>query len=361
MTPPTTSALEGATSGNLFAKLAGFQTIIPQFDNASAVTPKFFLDNVDHVTSLANCNNEEKLLVLKSRIRGDALSHIINSPDLSQEKDYESFKTKFLSYFDKKTSLATRQHQFANCRMMPKEQAKVFATRVANATQQFFGTLNSSNSEVKNLIEQTKMSKFIDGLLPELKKATLMKDPQSFNEALNYVELLQANEATMTDCHNTPTEINNVNHSNIDLLKVIECHAQKTHETVSALAKQIENLKFSPRSDSSRAQNTFRPLMYHSTPNFSNHRNTPMSRPQNFPMRFHNSRGFLNNSRQLPCRHCGRYHGSAICFYAPTQHTNRESYPVYNNRSRGNTRFSSDRRGARTSTLPTSTGRNYLN
>ena len=39
-------------------------------------------------------SDSEKLLVLKSRIRGDALSQIINSVDLSSETDYKEFVKK---------------------------------------------------------------------------------------------------------------------------------------------------------------------------------------------------------------------------------------------------------------------------
>ena len=126
---------------HVFQKLAGFQAIIPEFNANSVVTPKFFLDNIENVTNLAKCSPEEKLLILRSRIRGEALSHVINSPDLAQETDYNSFKQKFLDYFDKKISLATRHQHFASCRMKPDESVKVYAARVSDVTQKFFRKL----------------------------------------------------------------------------------------------------------------------------------------------------------------------------------------------------------------------------
>lgn len=48
-------------------------------------------------------------------------------------------------------------------------------------------------ADVKALFQQTKMSKFLEGLLPAFKQQTLMKDPQIFQEALHFVELLQSN------------------------------------------------------------------------------------------------------------------------------------------------------------------------
>lgn len=48
---------------------------------------------------------------------------IINSPDLNQEKNYNTFKDKFLAYFETKYSLGARQRQFSDCRMILEELA----------------------------------------------------------------------------------------------------------------------------------------------------------------------------------------------------------------------------------------------
>ena len=247
---------------NLLRKLAGLQNIIPQFDNNSAVTPKFFLDSCDSITTLANCQPPEKLIILKSRIRGDALSQLINSPDLSQETDYEEFKNKFLAYFDSKISLATRQQQFANCRMQPGESVKIYAARISLVTQKFFNNPDLKNKEVKALFEQSKLSKFLEGLLPEFRHAALMKDPQSFKEAVDFVELLQANNLAFPQQDMTiPSTVGNIKISNEDIKTLIETHALQTHNTVCALSKEIDNLKLSSKRNFSQnntvASNTY--------------------------------------------------------------------------------------------------------
>ena len=226
---------------HVFQKLAGFQAIIPEFNANSVVTPKFFLDNIENVTNLAKCSPEEKLLILRSRIRGEALSHVINSPDLAQETDYNSFKQKFLDYFDKKISLATRHQHFASCRMKPDESVKVYAARVSDVTQKFFGNCDLTIPAVKTLFEQSKLSKFLEGLTPDFKWATLMKDPSTLNEAINFVELLQ-NSTESSSATSNDIAIGNIC-SNNDLLKLIECHTQNTQGTIAALTKEIQNLK----------------------------------------------------------------------------------------------------------------------
>lgn len=236
---PDTINSTPSSANNVLQKLAGFQSVIPQFDNITAVTPHYFIETLENITSLANSSDAEKLLILKSRIRGDPLTHIINSPDFSNETNYDEFKRKFLDYFATKTCLATRQQQFSNCRMNADEPVKQYAARVANCTLKFLGDINLANAEVKSLFEQTKLSKFLDGLLPQYKQAALTRDPQNFQDAVNFVELLQANESYFP----TPTIQNIQNTTTNDFSKLLETHTQATHECIAALSTEIENLK----------------------------------------------------------------------------------------------------------------------
>lgn len=304
----------------LFSKLAGFQAILPIFDNNSVVTPKFFLDSVDHVTGLAQCTNDEKLLILQSKIRGDALSHFINSPDLAQEKDYARFKEKFLAFFENKLTLATRQQQFSNCHMKENEPAKVYASRVTDVTLKFFGNINSQNADVKSLVEQTKLSKFLDGLLPDFKKQVLMKDPQTFQEALNFLELLQANSIS-----SNVTAINNI-HTNAldspitgkDLLSILEAQSQKTNEMVASLTKQFEdfkththNIRHPQQQSQQHSRNLPQVPRHNSSRHFTN----------NIPPRqaYTPQRPVFPTQRFRQCAFCHRTnHSTENCFFAPT-------------------------------------------
>lgn len=298
----------------IFNKLPGFQALIPQFDSSSTVTPKYFLDILESITTAAKCAPEEKLMVLKSRIRGDALTHIINSPDLSQESNYPEFKKKFLAYFDTPVSLATRQQQFSNCRMLPNESVKIYAARVANATQKFFGNIDTNNTQVKALLEQTKLSKFIDGLASDFKRPVLTKDPQTFQEALNFVEMLQTNEANLSN----PLSVGNIcpvnNSSENEGIRELLLSQQ---EIVANLTKELANIKL--------ASNNSKNIPTH---NFSRSRERTTNSHNNNPNHHYNpSTAFNNNNRARfpPCRICSRRnHSTAQCFYAASNRDRRQ-------------------------------------
>ena len=103
------------------SKLVASTSLIPVFDGESAVTAKYFLDTFNNLTDTIDTSDAEKLLILKSRIRGEALTQLINSEELSKETKWENFQKEFLRFFGTKTSLAARQQLFSNCKMNGRE------------------------------------------------------------------------------------------------------------------------------------------------------------------------------------------------------------------------------------------------
>lgn len=81
-------------------KIAALQSILPQFDTTSAVPPTFFIEHFEKLTALIACSEPEKLMILKSHIRGEALSQLINCPDLTQDS------------YDKKTIMRNSKLNF---------------------------------------------------------------------------------------------------------------------------------------------------------------------------------------------------------------------------------------------------------
>lgn len=303
-------------------KLAALQSIIPQFDNLSAVTPEFFIENFEAIATMVQCSDEEKLIILKSRIRGEALSHLINSPDLNQETNYTNFKKKFIAFFDKKVSLATRQQMFSNCKMQPGESVKLYAARVSLITQKFFNSPDLENESVKNLFEVSKLSKFLEGLLPEYKHSTLIKDPQTFKEAVDYVELLEANKvcfpqnsqgACFSQTDNMVNAVVSSDITNKEMKNLLETHVQKTHDTIYTLTKELDKLRLSMNNNSPRNSKHFEP----------NFRQSHVSNRDNV----------YTNKSFPPCDICGkRNHLTKFCFYkinSPRQQSNVQNSPPF--------------------------------
>lgn len=300
------------SDNSVFSKLPSFQALIPQFDSVSSVTPQYFVDTVTKITDSAKCSPEEKLMVMKSRIRGEALTHVINSPDLSQETDFLEFCNKFTKFFDNQDSLAMRQHHFSNTKMLPNESVKIYAARVAASTQKFFGNVDFKDTNIKALLEQTKLAKFLEGLVPEFKKVVMTRDPQTLQEALNFVEILQANESMFPN-----TSVNNTSgHENNEIKQLLQIHAQQTHETVAALSKELENLKLNRNFPENRTGR------FEKETHFTDSRQNGLYGSRSNGKRFTNNtfnQNHNSNHNSVRCQICNRTnHTASRCFYRLT-------------------------------------------
>lgn len=227
--------------------------------------------------------------------------------------------------------MTTRQQQFSNCRMEPGESVKLYAARISLVTRKFFNNPDLTIPSVKNLFEQSKFSKFLEGLLPEFKHPTLMKDPQTFQAALDFVELLEANilcfphqdqnslTSSITNSINSVANQNpNVN-SNNEIKSLLEAHTKQTRDSICTISNEVQKLK---ESTLNKVQNT-------SNVN------------QNYK-RLPNNSGKFGHTRSFPaCHNCGRTnHATYSCFYKrtiPQRHfTRRESFAKHYNTDRVN-------------------------
>lgn len=230
------------------SKLAGYHNLIPVFDNESSVTPEYFIQSFETLAESLQASPAEKLIVLKSKIRGLALTHLIHSINLTSEANYGEFKKKFLEYFGKKSTLAFRQQSFSGCKMKESETINQFGSRVTNVTRRFLGDIDYTNAEIIKILDQSQLSKFIEGILPKYKKTLLEKNPQTFQEGLEYLQLLEVNSSML----NEEDIINNVVTKGPDWGTIIQRQGSQTHESIAALSREIEELRIHNRGDSSR-------------------------------------------------------------------------------------------------------------
>lgn len=217
-------------------KLTVFQTLIPAFDAISSVSAKFYFQTIESLATEPEFNEGDRLIVAKSRLRGEALAYLINS-NLNNIQDYKTFKEKFLEFFDTKQSRAVAQYKFSNLKMLEGEQAKTYGNRVSTTTDEFFGDKDLNTEGMINIYEDTRLNKFIQGIRPEYRMQLITKDPKTFREAVDFIELLETNAQLLATTHS----VNAIGASNTDslLTKLL----QNTQEQIATLTKQMENLQ----------------------------------------------------------------------------------------------------------------------
>lgn len=184
----------GTIVQNDLPSIAMIQNWIPNFDGVSAVTPEYFIETVNQLADKLLISDAQKILMIKTKIKGDALTRLINNSELSQEIDFKTFTTKFLAYFGQTQSLALRHQNLSACRQKPDEDIKNFAARLTKATRDFFGDVDIDKPEMKIVFNQTRLARLLESVLPQYRPQLLTKDVASFDEAIKYIQILQANQ-----------------------------------------------------------------------------------------------------------------------------------------------------------------------
>lgn len=81
-----------------------------------------------------------KLIVLKAKFAGSVRDQLINSLELSEKGDYESFKTKVIKEFETKLKFEEAQSKFCSLRQESKQNIgnfmKMFNITVSSYVQQ---------------------------------------------------------------------------------------------------------------------------------------------------------------------------------------------------------------------------------
>lgn len=160
-----------------------FSNLIPPFDGDKETTT-FFFSQFDQISEMAGWDEHEKATILKAKCTGAARQFLILDTDLINCNVYTQVKNKFQDHFTKKQSLIELNLQFANMAMREHESVRDFAERIKRAGTQFMGASNVISQEASQMLDKILLTKFIEGILPELQREVVLKGPDNFNEAV---------------------------------------------------------------------------------------------------------------------------------------------------------------------------------
>lgn len=152
----------------------------------------YFFKQFDEIADLAQWTSREKLTILKTRLKGNALRFMMSNHELNQSNDYEIVKCKLLEFFGEEQSLTESQIQFSEIHMLENEDIKNFAYRVTLATDKYLGNIvGEVSTGTKEVIDKLRLSKFLGELLPELQRDVLRGNPKNFEEAVKIAKTAQ--------------------------------------------------------------------------------------------------------------------------------------------------------------------------
>lgn len=237
-------------------KIAGYQTLVPNFDGEIFSNVTYFLKTLEDIAQIAKWEDPELIAVFKSKLKGPALQFFIADPELTTQTNFSSIKDKFQNYFSPKTTLSHRQQMFSNCKQFPGESVRSFASRVSNLTITYFGQENAQKVDAAPIVSQTKLAKFLEGLNAPLRGLALSRHPSSFEDAVEKSILDELN-AQMTDsmaavnvahCQTYKKNEENIENKLTDLLQK---QAERSNQLFETLSKKITSLELNNRKNAS--------------------------------------------------------------------------------------------------------------
>lgn len=225
-------------------KIAGYQSLIPIFETSNFTDAEYFVNSIEEIGSIADWSDNEKIVVLKSKVRGNSLKLISSSVELKNCETFEDFKTKFLNLFKTKASIVENQKDFENCKQMLDETVRMFSNRVTNITHKFLQIENSTIPEVNKILDQTKLVKFLDGLNPAIKRNVISKNPLNFDKAVEIAELESLNAKLFQEDNQS---INAIRKTETDvktqiLIDNVLQNNSATQELIAALKESVDKL-----------------------------------------------------------------------------------------------------------------------
>lgn len=195
---------------------------------------KFFFQQFEDVANLAKWSPEERLTILKSRLRGNALRFLLSDGELTSSRIYQVVKDRLIDFFSEEKGLSERQIQFTNCKQWSNESVKNFAHRLIMASNDYLGDQSVVTPETRAILDRLRLSKFIGALLPELQGDVLRAAPQTFEEAVKIAKNSQTALETMAKMR-----VNAIYHQR----PPINTRDDELASRVEALSLEVNNLR----------------------------------------------------------------------------------------------------------------------
>ncbi len=146
---------------------------------------EFFFRQFEEISIIAKWTPQEKLTILKAKLKGNALQFLMSDRELINSQNYDFVRDKIVDFFSSELPASESQMHFANIYMRENEEIRNLVHRINIATKNYLGTDESENSpSTKKIIDKFRLTKLISSLLPEIQKEVVKANPKSFDEAV---------------------------------------------------------------------------------------------------------------------------------------------------------------------------------
>lgn len=183
------SSEQSDIKNEMFAKI-NLNQMLPQFEGSPTDNIEFFFSQYEEITDLAKIPPIQKTLLLKSRLKGEALQLLSTDVSMRSETNYDKLKSMLLDNYFKQKSLLQKQTEFQSILQLPGMNVRQLALKIKSAAKIYLSKEETEKPESKILMDRILLAKFCDSLKPELKFELRKANPNSFEEAVKIAAIL---------------------------------------------------------------------------------------------------------------------------------------------------------------------------
>ena len=163
-------------------------SILPSYDGESDSCQNFF-ELFSELADLAKWSDQERVTIVKSRLKGNALRYLVESPKF-KKISFDELRKDFEGFFVNSQSLTEKHLSFNNIKLLPSEPIKTLAHRINTAVFRLMSDMTSSDSQCL-VVDRLKLTKFIDALPAEYQREVLKLAPDCFDRAVELASKFQ--------------------------------------------------------------------------------------------------------------------------------------------------------------------------
>lgn len=212
---------------------------IKNFEGKKEQDVEYFLEQFEQLADATKLPDNLKVILLKSKLAGNAKQILINSPDLRNESVYDTLKQKLIENFKSEKSFVEAQNKFMSLKQLPSQNVEDFARQFNLAAQQYLSISgHASKNGAKELLTAMKLTKFIEALRPDISFEVQKTGPENFENALKIAKKIEI------ALNNASSEINAIKTEKKSPLYEALIQLSKDQSTqIKEMTEQINNLK----------------------------------------------------------------------------------------------------------------------
>lgn len=174
-------------SGNNSDKL-NYVSLLPNYSAKKEENFDFFIAQFEQVAQMAQWNDVQKLLLLKSKLHGDALQILAADFSMQSATSFDSLKIMLSDHFKTDKSLLQKQADFNAIRQLPGMTPRQLAMKLKSAAHLFLNLKDLHDGNGMSVIDTILLSRFCEALRDDVKWEVRKANPKTFEQAIDIAQ-----------------------------------------------------------------------------------------------------------------------------------------------------------------------------